>query len=767
MQNMQMPQVQLQYFALGGGLDLVTPQIALEPGVLFDSQNYEPEISGGYTRIEGYERYDGRLKPSDASYQLLNATITGVLAVGDTLVGSSSFASGRVLAIVADKLVLGRVAGHFVLGEALQVSAVTQATSTSTSQMSGEASPSEDADYVLLAANDLRLGINVVPGSGPVRGVAVYADKVYAFRDNSAGTAGLMYQATATGWSQIIFHNEISFAALTTTATVTMTIATPGVISWASHPFVNGQAVSFSSTGVLPTGITAGVTYYVVSVASGTFQVAAFSGGPALTTSGTQSGTHTGLALGNTIAAGNTVTGVTSGAIGTVKAALLRTGTWTTAPVGTLVLAVTSGSFAAGEVLKVANVYSALSTSTALPITRLPGGTVEYVNANFTGSTATQRVYGCDGVNTAFEFDGSTYAPIRTGMAADAPSHIMYHRFYLFLSFLGSVQFCAIGTPYSWTVVLGAGEIALGDHVTGFMPQGGNAAGSTLGIFTRNRTYMLYGSSATNFNLVASVHELGYAANTLQPASNLTFGLTARGIQSLVTTLTYGDFDYASISHLVQPLMFAKRGMETASTTLRGKDQYRIYFNDGTGLAVGLTGDKISGLLPLNYGRVVRVMTTQTLSDGKESTFFGSDDGYVYQDNMGTSFDGGAIEAWIRPAFNHAKSPQTRKRYRRAVFEVKPYGFSKVDISYDLGYGNPEVSVPTTYANNVIYGGGYWDQFTWESFTWDAKAFNTVSLSLTGTEKNISFLFYSNRAQDKKHTVQGISVAFTPQRTER
>jgi hypothetical protein len=101
------------------------------------------------------------------------------------------------------------------------------------------------------------------------------------------------------------------------------------------------------------------------------------------------------------------------------------------------------------------------------------------------------------------------------------------------------------------------------------------------------------------------------------------------------------------------------------------------------------------------------------------------------------------------------------------VFEVKPYGFSKVDISYDLGYGNPEVSVPSTYANNVIYGGGYWDQFTWESFTWDAKAFNTVVLSLTGTEKNISFLFYSNRAQDARHTVQGVTIAYTPQRTER
>ncbi|MGK7534763.1 hypothetical protein, partial [Salmonella enterica] len=73
----------------------------------------------------------------------------------------------------------------------------------------------------------------------------------------------------------------------------------------------------------------------------------------------------------------------------------------------------------------------------------------------------------CDGVNKAFEFDGTNYIPIRTGMATDTPLHVIVHRFYLMLSFRGSVQVSAIGAPYSWTVVLGAAEIATGDDVTG------------------------------------------------------------------------------------------------------------------------------------------------------------------------------------------------------------------------------------------------------------------------------------------------------------
>jgi len=76
-------------------------------------------------------------------------------------------------------------------------------------------------------------------------------------------------------------------------STVTMTIAAPGVITWTGHTLVAGNRVKFSTTGALPTGLVAGTTYYVVSPASDTFSVSATPGGSAITTTGTQSGTHT------------------------------------------------------------------------------------------------------------------------------------------------------------------------------------------------------------------------------------------------------------------------------------------------------------------------------------------------------------------------------------------------------------------------------------------------------------------------------------------
>lgn len=77
-------------------------------------------------------------------------------------------------------------------------------------------------------------------------------------------------------------------------AAVTITVATPGVVSWTAHGLAADTAVVFTTTGALPTGLTAGTTYYVKTVLSAdTFSVAATVGGTAITTSSTQSGTHT------------------------------------------------------------------------------------------------------------------------------------------------------------------------------------------------------------------------------------------------------------------------------------------------------------------------------------------------------------------------------------------------------------------------------------------------------------------------------------------
>lgn len=75
--------------------------------------------------------------------------------------------------------------------------------------------------------------------------------------------------------------------------TATITIASPGVVTRAAHGLANGAKVSFSTTGTLPTGIVADTIYYVINKTDDTFQISATSGGAAINTSSSQSGTHT------------------------------------------------------------------------------------------------------------------------------------------------------------------------------------------------------------------------------------------------------------------------------------------------------------------------------------------------------------------------------------------------------------------------------------------------------------------------------------------
>jgi hypothetical protein len=80
----------------------------------------------------------------------------------------------------------------------------------------------------------------------------------------------------------------------TLNGTFTVTIASPGVFTKTEHGLEAGNTVTFSTTGSLPTGLTAGTTYFVIStgLTASAFRVSATLGGSAINTSGTQSGVH-------------------------------------------------------------------------------------------------------------------------------------------------------------------------------------------------------------------------------------------------------------------------------------------------------------------------------------------------------------------------------------------------------------------------------------------------------------------------------------------
>jgi hypothetical protein len=89
------------------------------------------------------------------------------------------------------------------------------------------------------------------------------------------------------------------------TSTVTLTIATPCVISWTAHGLDSGQRITLSTTGALPTGLIAGNAYWVTKIDANTFRLSSSSenldSGTFINTTGSQSGVHTAVACSITL----------------------------------------------------------------------------------------------------------------------------------------------------------------------------------------------------------------------------------------------------------------------------------------------------------------------------------------------------------------------------------------------------------------------------------------------------------------------------------
>jgi hypothetical protein len=109
------------------------------------------------------------------------------------------------------------------------------------------------------------------------------------FLDNDADKAAKLL--TKIGTIELEFKK---FYGLRNWKVITMTIANPAVITFNNHGFTSGQRVMFTTTGSLPTGVSSNTWYYVLSAGLGddTFEISATKEGTAITTSGSQSGTH-------------------------------------------------------------------------------------------------------------------------------------------------------------------------------------------------------------------------------------------------------------------------------------------------------------------------------------------------------------------------------------------------------------------------------------------------------------------------------------------
>lgn len=695
---------QTSYFGLGGGMDLITPavQLSLTPGRAVAALNYEP-VGAGYRRLRGFERFDGQQAPSSATYAVAYFT-NGNAAMADAVAGTTGTQGTPVTAVT------------------LLIPPVLQ---------SGSYAAGTAAGYIVVVVHHGAGGASNISFS---EGVGASATLTGAFVPNDTSTGGA-YAA----WAALApTYARAAIAAVG--AVISSTGPVRGI--W----FLNGDVLVARDNA----GATAGNLFRSDPAswqAIGTSYVLPFtSGGTSeIGTSGIQ--------------------GATSGATATVHDVILASGSWAGGDAaGTLLVSDVLGTFVAeninqGAALNIATIAGA-PTAYELPA----GGRYEFISHNFYGASDLTRVYGVNGVGNAFVYDPDAdllSKIIVTGMATDTPNHIEAYRGSLFLSFPGgSLQFSAVGEPTSFDAVIGAGEIGVGSNITGLVtvPNG-------LAILACNSINILYGNDSSDYQLEVLTNEAGALAHTAQRIGSVIY-MDNRGLRSLSASQAFGNFSMGTISKLIEPLLkdYREDGIEpVASLVARASDQYWLFFDNGAGIIVYM-GAKQPSILPFNLGKTV-TCAASVEDDGEERLFIGCSDGFVYELNKGTSFDGAAIEHYIRLPFNHFGSPQQLKRIHKAMIDLEATGTTTLSVSAEINYGAEAGIAAQTLA--VTTGGGAIDSLGSNELYFASQIETIAEAYLDGVCKNISLKIGGSTSTEQPHTLTGVTFHVSPRGLQR
>jgi len=151
---------------------------------------------------------------------------------------------------------------------------------------------------------------------------------------------------------------------------------------------------------------------------------------------------------------------------------------------------------------------------------------------------------------------------------------------------------------------------------------------------------------------------------------------------------------------------------------------------------------------------------------GIERVFMGDQQGFVYEMNVGTSLDGAPLQGYLRLAPWNMKAPMLNKSFIKATVYVEAGEGSEVLASYELDYGDNSLERNRTNANelnnlsDVEPSGGYWGIDEWGQFSWGGRAVSEINIYIDAPSRNIGLLISSLSAVEPKHTIEGCVVEY-------
>jgi len=459
---------------------------------------------------------------------------------------------------------------------------------------------------------------------------------------------------------------------------------------------------------------------------------------------------------------GDTITGASSGATATVDRVVVVSGLWGSANViGTLAISSVSGTFTDGEDLWVSAVKVAEANGTQTANTLPAGGLYSFVNNNFYGAVTTNRMYGANGVGDAFEFDGTVFVPIPLGLSV-YPTLVEEFKGHLVLGFAeGSVQISCTGEPLCYEGSLGAVEIATGDAVEDIR----RMTGGVLGISCRQSIRVLYGNDSADFQL-QTLNNFGTRGRTLTSIYNDSYVLTDQGIQLITPSQDFGDFRSTSISQFVEnDIVTDIRGSATPLAHVsKNKDQYRLFFGR-KGYYFTFDGTQPVGIMPVVYDHEVLCVVTGVDASDQEVMFFGSTDGQVFKLESGYTFNGNPINATIQLPFQLENIGNVRKRFRRALFNIRVTGANPT-LTMRADFKAFDFDTSGTIQSQLFQsgtGGVLWDEGDWDEVYWaDAASDGQAQGRMDGVGQHVTITLFNDGTQAGLYTLYSTTLMWMP-----
>ena len=757
------------------------------PGSARTLRNFEPSVEGGYRRIEGFDKYDSNIIPPYGDPVVRGASQTGTslnignirqepepgdtfklvhatAEVNNTATASVNGATTTTTAVAVDGNSGTIVVGMTVTSDSM-VGSVTVATVTDQNNIVLSAAQSLPDNEVLTfgppdavttthildsISGTIAAGMDVT-GTGVPSGVTVSAfsgstvtlSEAVTLADNIALTFSEVYTIAAGG---VNFNDTNNTADLTLSASL---LASPS----------NGDSLEFLTTNSNYLAKGCGVFTDIVIVAKN--ESLYKTGG-------------TGYSLINVPSYGTVLVNGAS-----------QTGT-------SLIIDGLTSTPQGGDVFKIAGVdliYTIASTPTVtsggttltitpaldsspadnaaitfLSTSRESAGKTRFSKYNYDG---TDKVAIVDGTNPPALYDKSTFTALN-----DAPSEVLGADFvvnfknHLFFGKDNLLTFTAPYTDNDFISANGSGVISVGADITGLV-----VFRQQLIIFTNSSIFQLTGNTIADFALQSVTLDIGCPnTDTIQEVGGDVMFLGPDGLRLLSATDRIGDFGLAVVSKGIQKEVtdFIAANTSFASVVIREKSQYRILgynTNISATSAQGILGTQFAGQggdgMSWSDLRGIRAYVADSkLNENTETIVFAHDDGYLYQMEQGSSFDGGNISSSFSTPYLPINDPRVRKTFYKMFLYTDPQGSVTFNSSLKLDFDQkdsiqpPQISINNSTGSVAFYGAG-----TFGTATFGTKLLSVFETQIIGSGFVVSLQFTSD-STDPPYSLDAITLEY-------